>query len=117
MMNTFGMLIAFVFVLIGLASALPNDLAFALEKKPDTTLPQNTMMGQSLKDLGIEVCPDNLHLCPGTAECCQKGDGKWDCCQKTAVPVSGECCHQLGFIWTCCTPLVPKCKWWGCWWT
>ncbi|GBL76327.1 hypothetical protein AVEN_234569-1 [Araneus ventricosus] len=116
-MNTFGMLVAVAIMLIGLSTALPNEIASALEKMPDTTQPQNSMMGQSLKDLGIEVCRDKLHLCPGTAECCQKENGKWDCCPKAEVPIAGECCHQLGFIWTCCTPLVPKCKWWGCWWT
>ncbi|GFV61085.1 uncharacterized protein TNCV_1972601 [Trichonephila clavipes] len=79
-------------------------LSSALEKKPDTTLPEQTMMGQNLKDLDIEICPDKLHLCPGTAECCKKDDGKWDCCPKAAVPIAGDCCHQLGFIWTCCTP-------------
>ncbi|GBL76318.1 hypothetical protein AVEN_234562-1 [Araneus ventricosus] len=34
---------------------------------PDTTLPQNTIVVQSLKDLGIEVSPDNLHLYHGKA--------------------------------------------------
>ncbi|GFY60709.1 uncharacterized protein TNIN_328961 [Trichonephila inaurata madagascariensis] len=48
------------------------------------------MMGQNLKDLDIEICPDKLHLCPGTAECCKKDDGKWDCCPKAAVPIAGN---------------------------
>ncbi|GFR28806.1 uncharacterized protein TNCT_520031 [Trichonephila clavata] len=116
-MNAFGMSLVGALFIIGFASAVPNALPSALEKKPDTTLPEQTMMGQNLKDLDIEICPDKLHLCPGTAECCKKDDGKWDCCPKASVPIAGDCCHQLGFIWTCCTPLVPKCHWWGCWWT
>ncbi|GFU20932.1 uncharacterized protein TNCV_3005061 [Trichonephila clavipes] len=103
-------LVVAIFV-IGLTSALPNASPSALEKKPDTTLPEQTMMGQTLKDLNIEICPDKLHLCPGTAECCKKDEGKWDCCPKAAVPIAGDCCNQLGFIWTCCTSLVPKCHW------
>ncbi|GFY50591.1 uncharacterized protein TNIN_405741 [Trichonephila inaurata madagascariensis] len=104
-------------LLMGLVSALPNELSAALVNKPDTSLPQNTMMGQTLKDLDIEICPDNVHLCPGTTQCCKGEDGKYDCCPKASVPIAGDCCHQLGFIWTCCTSLVPKCHWWGCWWT
>ncbi|GFV61107.1 uncharacterized protein TNCV_1972821 [Trichonephila clavipes] len=116
-MNALGISLVGALFILGFASALPNALPLALEKKPDTNLPEQTMMGQNLKDLDIEICPDKLHLCPGTAECCKKDDGKWDCCTKAAVPIAGDCCHQLGFIWTCCTSLVPKCHWWGCWWT
>ncbi|GFQ89796.1 uncharacterized protein TNCT_343031 [Trichonephila clavata] len=116
-MNALSVSVAVCILLIGLTSALPNVLSSASEKRPDTTLPEQTMMGQNLKDLDIEICPDKLHLCPGTAECCEKDDGKWNCCPKAAVPIAGDCCHQLGFIWTCCTSLVPKCHWWGCWWT
>ncbi|GBL76310.1 hypothetical protein AVEN_234555-1 [Araneus ventricosus] len=74
-------------LLIAFTSALPNSFSSASMKMSDTTQPQNTMMGQSLKDLGIEVCPDKLHLCPGTAKCCQKEDGKWGCCPKTVATI------------------------------
>ncbi|PRD32128.1 UNVERIFIED_CONTAM: hypothetical protein NCL1_21408 [Trichonephila clavipes] len=77
-------------MLMGLVSALPNELSAALVNKPDTSLPQNTMMGQTLKDLDIEICPDNVHLCPGTAECCKGENGKYDCCPKASVPIAGR---------------------------
>ncbi|GBL76330.1 hypothetical protein AVEN_234572-1 [Araneus ventricosus] len=115
-MNSFVLTSVVTLLLIAFTSALPNTFSSASMKMSDTTQPQNTMMGQSLKDLGIEVCPDKLHLCPGTAECCQKEDGKWGCCPKTVATI-GECCNQLGFVYTCCTDLVPKCHWWGCWWS
>ncbi|PRD28205.1 UNVERIFIED_CONTAM: hypothetical protein NCL1_33138 [Trichonephila clavipes] len=67
-----------------------DELSAALVNKPDTSLPQNTMMGQTLKDLDIEICPDNVHLCPGTAECCKGEDGKYDCCPKASVPIAGR---------------------------
>ncbi|GFU00886.1 granulin [Nephila pilipes] len=76
--------------------------------------PENSANGQRLKDMGIKICPDKLHLCPGTADCCRRENGTWDCCPK-ASNVRGECCNQMGFIWVCCTDLAPKCYWWGCW--
>ncbi|PRD32129.1 UNVERIFIED_CONTAM: hypothetical protein NCL1_21409 [Trichonephila clavipes] len=85
--------------ILGFTSALPNVLPSALENKPDTTLPEQTMMGQNLKDLNIEICPDKLHLCPGTAECCKKDDGKWDCCPKAAVPIAGKAHEIILEIW------------------
>ncbi|GFU17911.1 uncharacterized protein NPIL_536001, partial [Nephila pilipes] len=87
-MNALSVSLAVTLLVIGFASALPNALPSTLEKKPDTTLPEQTMMGQNLKDLDIEICPDKLHLCPGTTECCKKDDGKWDCCPKAAVPIA-----------------------------
>ncbi|GFV61110.1 uncharacterized protein TNCV_1972851 [Trichonephila clavipes] len=88
MMNSISISLVATLFIIGFASALPNALPSVLENKPDTTLPEQTMMGQNLKDLDIEICPDKLHLCPGTAECCKKDDGKWDCCPKAAVPIA-----------------------------
>ncbi|PRD32127.1 UNVERIFIED_CONTAM: hypothetical protein NCL1_21407 [Trichonephila clavipes] len=84
------MILVAIVLLMGLVSALPNELSAALVNKPDTSLPENTMMGQTLKDLDIEICPDNVHLCPGTAECCKGEDGKYDCCPKAAVPIAGR---------------------------
>ncbi|GIY63526.1 uncharacterized protein CEXT_446501 [Caerostris extrusa] len=114
-MSSFGLSIALAFLLVVMTTALPNELMSALKDMPDLTQPENTMMGQSLKEIGVEICPDKLHLCPATAYCCQKEDGKWDCCPKTAANApnniflgAGECCHQLGFIWHCCTPLHPN---------
>ncbi|GIY12711.1 GRANULINS domain-containing protein [Caerostris darwini] len=86
----------------------------SLKKSMATRDPENNLMGLKLKDLGIQVCPDKLHLCPGNADCCER-NGKWGCCPKV-TNLRGECCSQLG-IWWCCTDLVPKCHWWGCWWT
>ncbi|GFY50593.1 uncharacterized protein TNIN_405761 [Trichonephila inaurata madagascariensis] len=77
-------------LLMGLVSALPNELSAALVNKPDTSMPENTMMGQTLKDLDIEICQDNVHLCPGTTECCKGEDGKYDCCPKASVPIAGR---------------------------
>ncbi|CAL1284686.1 unnamed protein product [Larinioides sclopetarius] len=114
-MNSFVLTSVVALLLITFTSAIPNSFGASLKKIPDTTQPQNTMMGKSLKDMGIEVCPDKLHLCPGTADCCEK-DGKWGCCPKT-VTLTGECCNQMGFVYICCTDLVPKCHWWGCWWS
>ncbi|GIY18291.1 uncharacterized protein CDAR_473611 [Caerostris darwini] len=121
-MNSFGLSLAAALLLIGYCSALPNEMMSALKDMPDLTQPENTMMGKSLKEMGVEICPDKLHLCPATADCCEKEDGKWDCCPKTAANApgqilysSGECCHMYGFFWNCCPPLVPKCQWWGCW--
>ncbi|GIY02752.1 hypothetical protein CDAR_587961 [Caerostris darwini] len=83
-MNSFGLSLAATLMLIGVALALPNQLSSALKDMPDLTQPENTMMGQRLKEMGVEICPDKLHLCPATADCCEK-DGKWDCCPKTAA--------------------------------
>ncbi|GFY60711.1 GRANULINS domain-containing protein [Trichonephila inaurata madagascariensis] len=97
----------------------PNALLSTLERKVDTTQPENTVMGQKLKDLSIEICPDKVHLCPvTTAPCCKNEDGKFDCCPKAAsvAYTQGECCNHFGFVWTCCSPSVPKCHWYGCWW-
>ncbi|GIY50147.1 uncharacterized protein CDAR_529271 [Caerostris darwini] len=131
-MNSIGMFFTVVLFLLGLASVrpqvfspngLPSENQFllsAMENGVDITQPENTMMGQNLKEMGVEICPDKLHLCPATADCCKKDDGKWDCCPKTTADaphtISGECCHHLGFKWTCCAPSVPKCHWFGCWW-
>ncbi|XP_055939140.1 progranulin-like [Argiope bruennichi] len=78
--------------------------------------PENNIMGLKLKNLGIQICPDKLHLCPGTAECCRNANGQWDCCPKVSN-LKGECCYMFGFIWTCCTDILPVCHTWGCWWT
>ncbi|KAF8793294.1 progranulin-like [Argiope bruennichi] len=75
--------------------------------------PENNIMGHELKKLGIQICPDKLHLCPGSAECCRKNNGEWDCCPKVSN-LKGECCSIWG-IWMCCTDIAPKCHWWGCW--
>ncbi|GIY39308.1 uncharacterized protein CEXT_674811 [Caerostris extrusa] len=131
-MNSIGMSFTVVLFLLGLASVrpqvfspngLPSENQFllsAMENGVDITQPENTMMGQNLKEMGVEICPDKLHLCPATADCCKKDDVKWDCCPKTTADaphtISGECCHHLGFKWTCCAPSVPKCHWFGCWW-
>ncbi|GIY29513.1 uncharacterized protein CDAR_575641 [Caerostris darwini] len=56
-----------------------------LKDMPDLTQPENTMMGQKLKEMGVEICPDKIHLCPATADCCEKENGKWDCCPKTTA--------------------------------
>ncbi|GFQ97492.1 uncharacterized protein TNCT_67281 [Trichonephila clavata] len=122
-MNHFRMLSIAAVLLVGLTSVhsqlmSPNALLSALEKKADTTQPENTVMGQKLKDLSIEICPDKVHLCPVTAPCCKNEDGKYDCCPKAAsvAYTQGECCNHFGFVWTCCSPSVPKCHWYGCWW-
>ncbi|PRD23153.1 UNVERIFIED_CONTAM: hypothetical protein NCL1_47183 [Trichonephila clavipes] len=58
------------------------------------------MMGQTLKDLDIEICPDNVHLCPGTAECCKGEDGKYDCCPKASVPIADMLFILLKLVFT-----------------
>ncbi|CAL1284692.1 unnamed protein product [Larinioides sclopetarius] len=90
--------------LVGFASAYsqllsPSAFESLMSKPLDMKQPQDTVMGQHLKDIGIEICPDQLHLCPATAECCQAESGDWNCCQKaSSVPLSsGECCKHLGF--------------------
>ncbi|GIY68802.1 uncharacterized protein CDAR_282231 [Caerostris darwini] len=130
-MNSVGMSLVVSLLFVGLASVysqvmpsfsgLPFEkqaALFSLENGLDITQPENTMMGQNLKEMGIDICPDKLHMCPATAECCEKDNGKWDCCPKANAPqtISGECCKHLGFKWTCCAPSVPKCHWFGCWW-
>ncbi|GFQ98658.1 uncharacterized protein TNCT_44091 [Trichonephila clavata] len=74
-MNSISMSVVAIVLLMGLVSALPNELSAALTNKPDTSLPQNTMMGQTLKDLDIEICQDNVHLCPGTLNAVRKKMG------------------------------------------
>ncbi|GIY35082.1 uncharacterized protein CEXT_654051 [Caerostris extrusa] len=93
-----------------------------LKDMPDLTQPENTMMGQKLKEMGVEICPDKLHLCPATADCCQKEDGKWDCCPKTTanapnnIFLGAGVLPPAGFLSGIAAPHShPKCKWWGCW--
>ncbi|GFR27202.1 hypothetical protein TNCT_117611 [Trichonephila clavata] len=50
-MNSIGMSLVATVLLMGLVSALPNELSAAFANKPDTSLPQNTMMGQTLRTL------------------------------------------------------------------
>ncbi|GIX88981.1 hypothetical protein CEXT_439041 [Caerostris extrusa] len=45
-------------------------------------LPEYRVLSQKLNETGIEMCEDMLHLCPATADCCKKEDGRWDCCPK-----------------------------------
>ncbi|GFS94233.1 hypothetical protein NPIL_219671, partial [Nephila pilipes] len=59
-------------------------LSSTLENRPDTSFLKPKIMGQNLKEL--RFVPTSLHLCPGTAECCKKNDGKWDYCPKAVVP-------------------------------
>ncbi|GFY38524.1 uncharacterized protein TNIN_463141 [Trichonephila inaurata madagascariensis] len=87
-MNSASVCLVAAVLLMGLVSALPNELSAAFANKLDTSLPQNTMRGQTLKDLDIEICPDNVHLCPGTTECCKGEDGKYDCCPKASGTVA-----------------------------
>ncbi|GFU20919.1 uncharacterized protein TNCV_3004941 [Trichonephila clavipes] len=95
--------------LFGIASAIPNELSAALVNKPDTSLPQNTMMGQTLKDLDIEICKDNVHLCPGTAECCKGEDGKYDCCPKASVPIAASSRQLLETLMCELNLVLDKC--------
>ncbi|GFR19668.1 granulin, partial [Trichonephila clavata] len=90
------------------------DNSVFLRKSLATQDPENTAWGKKLKDMKIQICPDKLHLCPATADCCKRDDGTWDCCPKVSN-LRGDCCYQLGFVWICCTDLAPKCYWWGCW--
>ncbi|GBL76314.1 hypothetical protein AVEN_234559-1 [Araneus ventricosus] len=87
-MNSFVLTTVVTLLFISCTSALPNAISSILEKNIDIALPENAMIGQNQRDLGIEVCPDQLHLCPETADCCQKEDGKWYCCPKSVVPGS-----------------------------
>ncbi|GIY79556.1 uncharacterized protein CEXT_659041 [Caerostris extrusa] len=89
----------------------------SLENGLDITQPENTMMGQSLKEMGIEICPDKLHMCPATADCCEKDNGKWDCCPKTNGLTQFQA--SAASIWDSNGPAaLPayKCHWFGCWW-
>ncbi|GIY31864.1 hypothetical protein CEXT_91191 [Caerostris extrusa] len=58
-MNSLGLSFTAVLLLLGVASALPNELMSALKHMPDLTQPENTMMGQSLKEMGVEICRTN----------------------------------------------------------
>ncbi|GIY31856.1 uncharacterized protein CEXT_91151 [Caerostris extrusa] len=118
----FKLTLAVALLVLGVTSALPNQFMSALKDMPDLTQPENTMMGQSLKEMGVEICPDKLHLCPATADCCEKEDGKWDCCQKTTANAPNNIFLGAGNAVTnwvssgiAAPPLAPKCKWWGCW--
>ncbi|GFQ93198.1 granulin [Trichonephila clavata] len=91
------------------------DNSIFLRKSLAVQNPEYSAWGKKLKDMGIRMCPDKLHLCPGTADCCRRDDGTWDCCPKASNLRKGECCKQFGFINVCCTDLAPKCHWWGCW--
>ncbi|GBL76320.1 hypothetical protein AVEN_234564-1 [Araneus ventricosus] len=81
-------------LLVGFASGYsqlmaPSAFETLLVKPLDMKQPQNTVMGQRLKDIGIEICPDQFHLCPATAECCQTESGDWNCCPKaSSAPLS-----------------------------
>ncbi|GIY89407.1 hypothetical protein CDAR_191451 [Caerostris darwini] len=91
-MNQFRICFAVV-LLVGLTSSSPQFLSpYALLSSTDEDLmkPEDSLMVQSLKDMGVEVCEDKLHLCPATAECCKKDDGQWDCCPKVDVSVAGS---------------------------
>ncbi|GFQ79402.1 uncharacterized protein TNCT_291051 [Trichonephila clavata] len=81
-MNSIGMSLVATVLLMGLVSALPNELSAAFCKQARYFSSSEHNDGSDLKDLDIEICPDNVHLCPGTAECCKKEDGKYDCCSK-----------------------------------
>ncbi|GFY53053.1 granulin [Trichonephila inaurata madagascariensis] len=89
------------------------DNSIILRKFFTTQDPENTAWGKKLKDMKIMICPDKLHLCPATADCCRR-DGTWGCCPKV-LNLKGECCTQYGQYRVCCFDLAPKCHWWGCW--
>ncbi|GIX88983.1 hypothetical protein CEXT_439051 [Caerostris extrusa] len=72
----------FVVLLVGLSSALPSPM---MSSEPGVPLPEYRVLSQKLNETGIEMCEDMLHLCPATADCCKKEDGKWDCCPKQAA--------------------------------
>ncbi|GIY63524.1 hypothetical protein CEXT_446491 [Caerostris extrusa] len=69
----------------------PDELMSTLKDMPDLTEPENTMMGQKLKEMGVR---------PARTSC--------TCVQppltvaRRRTESAGECCHQLGFIWTPC---------------
>ncbi|GIY29760.1 hypothetical protein CDAR_502711 [Caerostris darwini] len=56
-----------------------------MSSEPGVPLPEYRVLSQKLNETGIEMCEDMLHLCPATADCCKKDDGKWDCCPKQAA--------------------------------
>ncbi|GIY29299.1 GRANULINS domain-containing protein [Caerostris darwini] len=89
--------------------AFPHGLMSAA---PDMMKPEYVALHQKLESMGIEMCPDKLHLCPATADCCKK-DGKWDCCPKPAA-IEAQCCIQSGFKRVCCIGNIPRCRWDGC---
>ncbi|GIY74180.1 hypothetical protein CEXT_366371 [Caerostris extrusa] len=60
---------------------------------PDMMKPEYVALHTNLESMGIEMCPDKLHLCPATADCCKTNDGKWDCCPKAAAI---EVLHPVG---------------------
>ncbi|GIX70870.1 GRANULINS domain-containing protein [Caerostris darwini] len=107
-MKVTGMLL--VVLLVGLSSALPDGLMSAAL---DMMKPEYVALHKNLESMGIEMCPDKLHLCPATADCCQKDDGKWDCCPKAAA-IEAQCCIQSGFKRVCCIGNIPRCRWDGC---
>ncbi|GIX88975.1 hypothetical protein CEXT_439011 [Caerostris extrusa] len=72
----------FVVLLVGFSSALPSPM---MSDEPGVPLPEYRVLSQKLNETGIEMCEDMLHLCPATADCCKKDDGKWDCCPKQAA--------------------------------
>ncbi|GIY39191.1 hypothetical protein CDAR_102511 [Caerostris darwini] len=117
MNNISSFLLIAVFLLIEFTSAkfTPQDVLLSSTDE-DLMAPEDSLMVQSLKDMGVEVCEDKLHLCPATAECCKKDDGQWDCCPKVdVIPIKGQCCRKYDFKKVCCSRLMPKCRWWGCW--
>ncbi|CAL1284688.1 unnamed protein product [Larinioides sclopetarius] len=117
-MNSFILTGITTVLFINCTFALPNTNSLILEKKSVITLPQFTIMRQNQKDPGTKVCPDQLHKCPETVDCCQKEDGKWGCCPKAVVPIIlGECCHQFVYKWICCNDTAPKCHYLGCRWS
>ncbi|GIX83781.1 hypothetical protein CDAR_609931 [Caerostris darwini] len=99
----------FVVLLVGLSSALPSPM---MSSEPGVPLPEYRVLSQKLNETGIEMCEDMLHLCPATADCCKKEDGKWDCCPKQAA-IGADCCIQ-GFKRVCCIGNAPRCTWIGC---
>ncbi|GIX88967.1 hypothetical protein CEXT_438981 [Caerostris extrusa] len=56
-----------------------------MSDEPGVPLPEYRVLSQKLNETGVEMCEDMLHLCPATADCCKKDDGKWDCCPKQAA--------------------------------
>ncbi|GFQ83852.1 progranulin [Trichonephila clavata] len=90
------------------------DNSTFLRKSIATQDPENTDWEKKLKDMKIQICPDKLHLCSASADCCRRDDGTWDCCPKV-LNLKGECCTQYGYYRVCCFDLAPKCHWWGCW--
>ncbi|GIX88973.1 hypothetical protein CEXT_439001 [Caerostris extrusa] len=63
----------------------PKSSCPMMSDVPGVPLPEYKVLSQKLNETGIEMCEDMLHLCPATADCCKKEDGKWDCCPKQAA--------------------------------